>query len=35
MPSFYFHENDPVDEAALQALIRDAVRLNAPNQRER
>jgi hypothetical protein len=28
-----FHENDPVDEAALQALIRAAVGLNAPKER--
>ena len=30
-----FHEDDTVDEAALKALIREAVRLNAPKERER
>ncbi len=30
-----FYEDDPVDEAALQALILDAVRLNTPKERER
>ena len=30
-----FHEGDPVDEAALKALILDAVRLNTPKKRER
>ena len=30
-----FHEGDTVDEAALKALIVDAVRLNAPKKRER
>ena len=30
-----FHEGDAVDEAALKALIHDAVRLNAPKERER
>ena len=29
-----FHEGDPVDEAALKALIREAVRLNTPKDRE-
>ena len=29
-----FHEGDPVDEAALKALILDAVRLNTPKKRE-
>ncbi|HVP21603.1 MAG TPA: DUF1801 domain-containing protein [Anaerolineaceae bacterium] len=29
-----FHEGDPVDEAALKALILDAVGLNAPKDRE-
>lgn len=28
-----FHENDPVDEAALKALILDAVRINTQKQR--
>jgi len=27
-----FHEDDAVDEAALKALIRDAVRLNTPKE---
>jgi hypothetical protein len=30
-----FHEGDPVDEAALQALILEAVRLNTRKERER
>jgi hypothetical protein len=30
-----FHEGDSVDEAALKALILEAVRLNAPKTRER
>ncbi len=30
-----FHEGDPVDEAALKALILDAVGLNTPKERER
>ena len=30
-----FHEGDTVDEAALKALIIDAVRLNTPKTRER
>jgi len=30
-----FHEGDDVDEVALKALIRDAVRLNTPKERER
>jgi hypothetical protein len=30
-----FHEGDTVNEAALQALIRAAVGLNAPKERER
>jgi hypothetical protein len=30
-----FHEGDTVDEAALKALIRDAVRLNTPQERKR
>jgi hypothetical protein len=30
-----FHEGDIVDEAALKALILDAVRLNTPKERER
>jgi hypothetical protein len=30
-----FHESDPVDEAALKALILDAVGLNTPKERER
>jgi hypothetical protein len=30
-----FHEGDTVDEAALKALILDAVGLNTPNKRER
>ncbi len=30
-----FYEGDPVDEAALKALILDAVRLNAQKERER
>ncbi len=30
-----FHENDPVDEAALKALILDAVRLNAAKTGQR
>lgn len=30
-----FHEGDTVDEAALKALILDAVRLNTPKERER
>jgi hypothetical protein len=30
-----FHEDDPVDEAALKALIREAVKLNAPKERKR
>ena len=30
-----FHEDDTVNEAALKALIRDAVRLNTPKERER
>jgi hypothetical protein len=29
-----FHEGDTVDEAALKALILDAVKLNAPKERE-
>ncbi len=29
-----FHESDTVDEAALQALIQEAVRLNTPKTRE-
>ena len=29
-----FHEGDAVDEAALKALILDAVRLNTPEERE-
>ncbi len=30
-----FHESDTVDEAALKALILDAVRLNTPKERKR
>jgi hypothetical protein len=30
-----FHEDDPVDEAALKALIRAAVKLNTATERER
>jgi hypothetical protein len=30
-----FHEGDAVDEAALKALILDAVELNRPKERER
>ena len=30
-----FHEGDTVEEAALKALILDAVRLNTPKKRER
>ena len=30
-----FHEEEPVDEAALKALILEAVRLNTPKTRER
>jgi hypothetical protein len=30
-----FHENETVDEAALKALILDAVRLNTSKERER
>ena len=30
-----FHEGETVDEAALKALILDAVRLNAPKERAR
>ena len=30
-----FHESDPVDEAALQALILDAVKLNTAKERAR
>jgi hypothetical protein len=30
-----FREGDTIDEAALKALIRDAVRLNTPKKRER
>ena len=30
-----FHEGDTVDEAALKALILDAVGLNTPKERER
>lgn len=30
-----FHKDDEVDEAALKALIRDAVRLNTPKERGR
>jgi hypothetical protein len=30
-----FHEGEPVDEAALKALILDAVRLNTAKERER
>jgi hypothetical protein len=30
-----FHEGDPVEEAALKALILDAVRLNTAKERER
>jgi hypothetical protein len=30
-----FHEGDTVDETALKALIRDAVRLNTPKERKR
>jgi hypothetical protein len=30
-----FHEDDPIDEAALQALILEAVRLNTLKERER
>ena len=30
-----FHEGEIVDEAALKALIHDAVRLNTPKERER
>ncbi len=30
-----FQEDDPVDEAALKALILDAVRLNTPKEQER
>ncbi len=30
-----FHEDDTVDEAALKALILDAIRLNTPKERER
>jgi len=30
-----FHENDAVDEAALKALILDAMRLNTPKDRKR
>ncbi len=30
-----FHEDDTVDEAALKALILEAVRLNTPKSRER
>ena len=30
-----FHENDTVDEAALKALILDAIKLNTPKARER
>ena len=30
-----FHEGDNVDEAALKALILDAVKLNTPKERER
>ena len=30
-----FHEGDMVDEAALKALILEAVRLNTPRERER
>ena len=30
-----FHEGDTVDEAALKALIVDAVRVNTPKKRER
>src|SRR5213594_4415031 len=30
-----FHEGDTVDEAALKALILDAVELNTPKERER
>ena len=30
-----FHEGDPVDEAALKALILEAVGLNTPKKRER
>jgi hypothetical protein len=29
-----FHEDDTVDEAALQALILDAVKVNTPKERE-
>ncbi len=29
-----FHESDPIDEAALKAVILDAVRLNTSNQRK-
>jgi hypothetical protein len=29
-----FHEDDMVDEAALKALILEAVRLNAPKERQ-
>jgi len=30
-----FHEGETVDEAALKALIHDAVRFNAPKERKR
>jgi hypothetical protein len=30
-----FHEGDTINEAALQALILEAVRLNTPKERER
>jgi hypothetical protein len=30
-----FHEDDTVDDAALKALILEAVRLNTPNEHER
>ena len=30
-----FHQGDPVDDAALKALILDAVGLNTPKERER
>jgi len=30
-----FHEGDSIDEAALKALILEAVRLNTPKERER
>lgn len=29
-----FHEDDPVDEVALKALILDAIGLNTPKERE-